>query len=163
MCAKSFYQYVFSHANISVNILQYLAIDGMVINNKRDSTVITLPMFHIMTLSNILHTAVYTGTTLHVLKRYDLKVLCALIEAKRVPFAYLVPPVLLQIAKDPVAQQYDLSSLRWINSAAAPLGSELVELLKKRLPTTVIKQAYGSTETSCVATTEPIDQVVQGM
>lgn len=119
-------------------------------------------MFHIMTLSNILHTSIYTGTTLYVLKRYELERVCSLIEAKRVPFAYMVPPVLLQIAKDPVAQKYDLSSLKWINSAAAPLGAELVELLKKRLPTTIVKQAYGSTETSPVATTEPIDDVAQG-
>ncbi|CDH52778.1 phenylacetyl-ligase [Lichtheimia corymbifera JMRC:FSU:9682] len=151
-----------THANISVNILQYLAIDGKVINSKKDSTIIMLPMFHIMTLSNILHTSIYTGTTLYVLKRYELERVCALIESKRVPFAYMVPPVLLQIAKDPVAQKYDLSSLKWINSAAAPLGTELVELLKKRLPTTIVKQAYGSTETSPVATTEPIDDVAQG-
>lgn len=52
-------------------------------------------------------------------------------------FAFLtiqaVPPVILLLAKHPDVAKYDLSSMRMINSGAAPLTRELVESLYARL------------------------------
>lgn len=43
--------------------------------------------------------------------------------------------------------KYDLSSLRMLNSGAAPLSQELVETVYKKI-NVPIKQGYGLTETS---------------
>jgi len=54
--------------------------------------------------------------------------------------AYLVPPIILQLCKDPLASQYDLSKLRSITSAAAPLGPGLQKVSKLRSPHHVCNQ-----------------------
>ncbi|KAI8142249.1 hypothetical protein BJV82DRAFT_616104 [Fennellomyces sp. T-0311] len=151
-----------THANMAVNILQYYAADGPFIDGSKDSTFVTLPFFHVFALTNILHVALYCGLPVYVMKRFHLERVCQLIQNKKINFAYLVPPILLQICKEPVAQKYDLSSLRWIMSAAAPLGPELLQSLKIRLPTTSVKQAYGLTETTPVAVIETPDNTKQG-
>jgi long-subunit acyl-CoA synthetase (AMP-forming) len=57
----------------------------------------------------------------------------------------VAPPIAL--AKHPAVDRYDLSSLRWVFSAAAPLGSEGSEAIERRLGLRV-RQGYGLTEAS---------------
>jgi 4-coumarate--CoA ligase len=51
------------------------------------------------------------------------------------------------LAKDPIVEKYDLSSIRIINSSAAPLKEDLLLATYRRLGIP-IKQGYGLTETS---------------
>jgi acyl-coenzyme A synthetase/AMP-(fatty) acid ligase len=81
------------------------------------------------------------------MSKFDIETFCATIENEKITFAYLVPPVLLLIAKHPSIDKYDLSSLRMCNSGAAPLTKELVGQVNKRLRLP-IKQGYGLSETS---------------
>jgi len=60
---------------------------------------------------------------------------------------YAVPPTILQLAKDPLVSKYDFSTVRMINSGAAPLTKELVNSMYNRLHIP-IKQGYGLSETS---------------
>jgi len=66
-----------------------------------------------------------------------------------VTFAYVVPPIVLALAKQPSVDKYDLSKLRCINSGAAPLGEDLARACATRLGC-LVKQGYGLTETSPV-------------
>lgn len=60
-----------------------------------------------------------------------------------------VPPMVLFLAKSPIVDKYDLTSLIVISSGAAPLGSEVCEEVKKRLPRLkYIVQGFGMSETS---------------
>jgi acyl-CoA synthetase (AMP-forming)/AMP-acid ligase II len=52
----------------------------------------------------------------------------------QVNIAHLVPPIVLFLAKHPMVDEYDLSQLEEIFSGAAPLGKDLSELVKQRLP-----------------------------
>ena len=45
-----------------------------------------------------------------------------------------VPPVVLMLAKHPSVDNFDLSYLTEVTSGAAPLGKELSQALKDRLP-----------------------------
>jgi acyl-CoA synthetase (AMP-forming)/AMP-acid ligase II len=58
-----------------------------------------------------------------------------------------VPPIVLCLAKQSFGSSYDLSSLKTIFSAAAPLGRELIAECSERFGC-VIKQGYGMTEAS---------------
>lgn len=69
------------------------------------------------------------------------------IEKHKVTIASVVPPILLFLAQSPLVAKYDLSSLRWMMSAAAPLSTQLILEVTSRL-TVAVKQAYGMTETS---------------
>ncbi|KAJ6118922.1 acetyl-CoA synthetase-like protein [Penicillium samsonianum] len=44
-----------------------------------------------------------------------------------------MPPVVLALAKYPVVDKYDVSSLWEMYSAAAPLGTDLIDMIYKRL------------------------------
>lgn len=46
----------------------------------------------------------------------------------------MVPPLILFLAKHPLVDKYDLSSMVRVNSGAAPLGKELETAMLKRLP-----------------------------
>jgi len=70
-----------------------------------------------------------------------------IIQDHKITVAFAVPPILLFLTKHPIVDQYDLSSLKWLMSAAAPLGTALILDFNKRLKIPV-KQAYGMTETS---------------
>src|SRR5262249_8876536 len=73
---------------------------------------------------------------------------------------FVAPPILLALAKQPLVDDYDLSSLRAILSAAAPLGKDVQEAAAARLRCAVV-QAWGLTETSPVATASPLDPARQ--
>ena len=86
--------------------------------------------------------------------KFDLEQFCSHIQKYRISFVYLVPPVVLLLAKSPVVSNYDLSSLRMMNSGAAPLTRDIVDAVYKRLKVP-IKQGYGLSETSPTTHTQP--------
>ena len=149
-----------SHGNIvsNVNMLmsgeeQHLTWNGNA-DGKGDRILGFLPFFHIYGLTCLLHQCVMVGWTLVVLPRFDIETFCRLVQQYRITFAYVVPPVVLQLAKHPVVEKYDLSSLRMMNSGAAPLTRELTEQLYSRIKVPV-KQGYGLSETSPTTHTQP--------
>jgi acyl-CoA synthetase (AMP-forming)/AMP-acid ligase II len=83
------------------------------------------------------------------LPRFDLAQFLAAIERHRITACYLVPPVVLALAKHPLVGEHDLSSLRFITSGAAPLDAELQGAAQRRVGCRV-QQGYGLTETSPV-------------
>jgi acyl-CoA synthetase (AMP-forming)/AMP-acid ligase II len=130
--------------------------------NERDRIIGVLPFYHIYGLVLVLHCSIYFGTQVYVLPRFNLETLCQTIQNNKITLAYLVPPILLQLAKNPTIQNYDLSSLREIMSGAAPLGDDLSKQLMARLPNAILRQSYGLTETSPAAVIEPTNDVVLG-
>jgi len=91
----------------------------------------------------------YTGLQLIVMARFDMEKTCQLVEKYGITYIYVPPPIVLAFAKDAVVDKYDVSSLRWLHSGAAPLTRELAESLWDRLKLPV-KQGYGLSETSPV-------------
>jgi len=81
---------------------------------------------------------------------------CVLVEEHGIESGYLVPPIILGLAKSPVVDEHDLSSLDYITSGAAPLGEEVAHACADRLGC-LVKQGYGLTETSPVTHLEARD------
>lgn len=67
---------------------------------------------------------------------------------------FAVPPIILALAKHPVIDNYDLSSLRQVFSGAAPLSAELALEAGARINCEVV-QGYGMTELSPVSHLTP--------
>lgn len=67
----------------------------------------------------------------------------------------LVPSLMVFIAKHPLANKYDLSSIKEIVCGAAPLSPLIEEEVKQKLNLPSITKGYGMTETTvvCVSTT----------
>jgi acyl-coenzyme A synthetase/AMP-(fatty) acid ligase len=83
--------------------------------------------------------------------RFDLDTFCRLVEQHKPQRAHLVPPILVGLAKSPSVHNYDLTSLKMIMSAAAPLSSDVEETVKARLDCDV-KQGWGMSELSPIGT-----------
>ncbi|KAJ6487695.1 AMP binding protein [Mycena sanguinolenta] len=114
-----------------------------------------LPFYHIYGVANLLQYPFYIGVAVVIQTRFEPVQFCANIERYKIGFAFIVPPVLVVLARHPAVDSYDLSSLEYMLSGAAPLGADLVKMVQKRLLSKrelgslcLITQGYGLTETS---------------
>lgn len=121
-----------------------------------DKILAFLPFFHIYGLTVILHQNFFRGIITVVMPKFDIENWCKIVQDERITMAYVVPPVVLLLSKHPCVSKYDLSSLRMLNSGAAPLTKELVESMYNRIKIPV-KQGYGLSETSPTTHTQPWD------
>ncbi|KMT02326.1 hypothetical protein BVRB_9g205510 [Beta vulgaris subsp. vulgaris] len=113
-----------------------------------------IPMFHVFGLSVILYSQLQKGNTVVSMSKFDFEMMLKAIEKFRVTKLWIVPPVMLALAKHNAVKKYDLSSLKEIGSGAAPLGKELMKECSKVVPQARIIQGYGMTETSGVISLE---------
>ncbi|HST50597.1 MAG TPA: 4-coumarate--CoA ligase family protein [Pyrinomonadaceae bacterium] len=133
-----------THRNLVANLSQ---LKGAGYDWERETLVCVLPMFHIYGLAVILNHGLWCGATIVTLPRFDFEQLLRVMRDYSVTLAHLVPPVVLALAKNPLVDSYDLSSLKMIFSGAAPLGEELTRECSARLGCEIV-QGYGMTETS---------------
>ncbi|KAK0550463.1 hypothetical protein OC846_003660 [Tilletia horrida] len=82
-----------------------------------------------------------------VLHRFEPEVFLQAVQEKHVTFAFVVPPILLMLAKSPIVDSYDIHSLRRVASGAASLSQELAAAVRKRTGI-VVTDGYGMSEMS---------------
>jgi acyl-CoA synthetase (AMP-forming)/AMP-acid ligase II len=134
-----------THRNLVANICQYLA-NAM---REGDRVMAVLPFFHIYGLELMMNAPFVRGATVVTMPRFELREFLRVIQDYRITRAFVVPPIVLALAKDPLVDKFDLSSLEFMNSGAAPLSAELELACGKRLGCR-FTQGYGLTETSPV-------------
>ena len=104
----------------------------------------------------MLHCNAWDGIQAVILERFTMQDFLETIQKYKTTFAFVVPPIVLGLAKDPLVDKYDLSTMKMMNSGAAPytllkcslicrLTKELVEEMYARIKVPV-KQGYGLTE-----------------
>lgn len=99
-----------------------------------------LPMFHIFGLSVITYAQLHRGNAIIAMSRFDINSLMEAVQRHRVTHLFCVPPVIIALAKHGKAGKYDLSSLKFIGSGAAPLGKDVMEVVAKKFPDSEIVQ-----------------------
>jgi 4-coumarate--CoA ligase len=112
-----------------------------------DKVLAILPFFHIYGLTAMMINPIYTGILTVVGAAFDLRRWCNWVQEHQITIGYVVPPIVVQLSKDPIVANYDLSSLRVTTCGAAPLSKQLVEAVYDRLGLR-IKQGYGMSETA---------------
>ncbi|HET7172506.1 MAG TPA: AMP-binding protein [Gaiellales bacterium] len=140
-----------THRNLAANIVQ---VEGVFRCDEDDVLLAVLPYFHIYGLTVNMNFALARGATVVTMARFELQAFLEAIEAHRVTRAFLVPPILLALAKHPLVDRHDLSSLDVIVSGAAPLDPGIAAVVAERLGCRVV-QGYGLTETSPVTHLPP--------
>jgi acyl-CoA synthetase (AMP-forming)/AMP-acid ligase II len=143
-----------SHRNVVANLCQIREVQTL---GEDDTVIGVLPFFHIYGMTVIMNQALRTGATVVTMPRFELDGFLDLLDRHHVTKAHLVPPIILALAKHPSVEGRDLTSLRWINSGAAPLSAELADACAERLGCKVV-QGYGLTETSPVTHAVPIER-----
>ncbi len=133
-----------THRNLVANLAQMQA---TVSHGPDDTVLAVLPMFHIYGLQVLMNLSLAHGATVVTMSKFELEPYFAALASHRVTRGYVAPPIVVALAKHPIVDEYDLSALRCVYSAAAPLDSELAKAASGRLGVPVV-QAYGMTEAS---------------
>ncbi|WP_347956367.1 AMP-binding protein [Gordonia aichiensis] len=142
-----------SHRNLVANVAQLEPLQGM----KSDDVVLAvLPFFHIYGMTVLLNAALKARAALFVMPRFDLVAFLEGIQKHKVTYAFIAPPVAVALAKHPIIDEYDLSSLHTMLSGAAPLDEELGQAVAKRLNLHML-QGFGMSELSPVSHLIPFD------
>ena len=136
-----------THYNLVSNIIQTNAATRY---QPDDSALAFLPFFHIYGMQVLMNSLLADGVTVVTLPRFDMEQVLGLIQQHKITQLFAVPPIILGLAKHPVVDQYDVSSLRKVFSGAAPLGGELAQEAAGRIGCAVV-QGYGMTEMSPVS------------
>lgn len=132
---------VLTHKSLTTSVAQQ--VDGENPNlylKPEDVLLCVLPLFHIFSLNSVLLCALRAGSAVLLMQKFEIGALLELIQRYRVSVAMVVPPLVLALAKNPMVAEYDLSSIRLVLSGAAPLGKELEEALRSRVPQAVLGQ-----------------------
>jgi acyl-CoA synthetase (AMP-forming)/AMP-acid ligase II len=133
-----------THRNLLANLV---AIESVVPLREDDVVLAVLPFFHIYGLNVIMNPALAAGATMVVMQRFDVESYLKTIETYGVTVLFAAPPMVLALAQHPTVNAFNLSSVRWLMSSAAPLDATTARAAQEKLGCTVF-QAYGMTEAS---------------
>jgi 4-coumarate--CoA ligase len=136
-----------SHRNLVANVTQSAAVARI---GPADVAVAFLPFFHIYGMTVLMNLFLQQQAKLVTMPRFELELFLRLIETHRATRLYIVPPVALALAKHPLVDQFDLSSVQEIFSGAAPLGPETEIAVGERFGARSV-QGYGMTEMSPIS------------
>ena len=146
-----------THRNLVANVAQTRKLIDL---QPEERIIAVLPFFHIYGLTVLMNQGLQWGGTVVTLPRFDLEDFLRTIQDHKITRAFVAPPILVALAKHPLVDQYDLSSLRSILSGAAPLDEQLALTVEQRLRKgaedgVTVAQGYGMTELSPVSHTTP--------
>ncbi|KAF4565431.1 hypothetical protein EYR36_002002 [Pleurotus pulmonarius] len=140
-----------------------------------DACLAVLPFYHIYGLVLITHFNMFAAISVVVVSKFDFLGMLNSIVRHKITSLMVVPPQVVLLCKDPIVKNFDLSSVRVVLCAAAPLSGrapldvplatplihsseELYEQLLQLMPQIYIGQAYGSTEATGVVSMCPVQQ-----
>ncbi|EBA13388.1 AMP-binding protein [Roseobacter sp. CCS2] len=141
-----------SHRNLVINVDQSIVGTDF---KPGEITAAFLPFFHIYGMTVLMNIHLAGGGALVTMPRFDLPLFLQISQDHRTKRMWVVPPVALALAKHPLVDGYDLTSLEQVFIAAAPSGPELSDAIAARLDCVAL-QGYGMTELS------PVSHVVPG-
>jgi acyl-CoA synthetase (AMP-forming)/AMP-acid ligase II len=140
-----------THRNLVANLVQ---VEQVLPLERSEVMLSVLPFFHIYGMQVLMNGALAAGGTVVTMPRFDLEQFLTLASTHRIKRGVVVPPIVLALAKHPLVDQFDLSSVQQLFSGAAPLGAELAAEAAARLDCEVV-QGYGMTELSPVSHATP--------
>ncbi|CAG8446414.1 12062_t:CDS:10 [Acaulospora morrowiae] len=141
-----------THTNVVVHLAQAIIADC---NLGPHSIIMCVTQFYQgYALFNIIHCALIHGATAIIHSSFSIETFCESIQKYKINHIYAVPPTILKLVNDPLVQQFDLSSVNVVISAAASLSDKLERKFYEmfKIP---IWQTYGLTETSSVLRHSP--------
>jgi fatty-acyl-CoA synthase len=119
-------------------------------------TLLVVPMFHITGMVSVLHSNIYTATTLVVMPRWDREVAGWLISNWRVSNWTNIPTMVIDLLGSPNFASFDLSSLSYIGGGGAAMPQAVAQRLFEQFRLRYV-EGYGLTETAAPSHSNPPD------
>ncbi|MYJ35194.1 MAG: 4-coumarate--CoA ligase family protein [Acidimicrobiaceae bacterium] len=147
-----------THRNLVANIAQ---MEYTFVPSEGEVALAVLPFFHIYGMQVLMNDLLAFCVQVLTQPRFDMVRALELVQEQRITRFFAVPPMVLGLAKHPVVDDFDLSSIKQIFSGAAPLGADLAAAAAARVGCEVV-QGYGMTELSPVSHCTPEGQFRPG-
>ncbi|KAG2510700.1 hypothetical protein JM18_008866 [Phytophthora kernoviae] len=103
-----------------------------------DYVLAVLPFFH-TSATMIFHATIFKGVTMIILPRFEPGSFLRVVEKYKLNTVNIAPPIIQILAKHPIVDKYDLSSLNRMASWGTPLGEELQIAIRNRLGVPVLQ------------------------
>lgn len=145
---------ILTHFNLLANVVQFREWFKNVFRDGEGKFVCVIPLFHIYGLTTSMNVAVYTGSSMLLLPKFDLNELMALIDTHR-PNLFMGVPAMYGAIAARENHNYDLSSIEACVSGSAPLPPAIQEKFQK-LTGGKLVEGYGLSEASPVVAVNPI-------
>lgn len=140
-----------SHRNLVANVQQCRANIDL---QGSDRVLAVLPFFHIYGMTVLLNLALRQRASLVTMPRFDLVDFLTNIQKYECTYLYIAPPIAVALAKHPVVDDFDISSVHSVFSGAAPLDGETAAAAGRRINARML-QGYGMSELSPVSHAMP--------
>lgn len=137
-----------THRNFIANCEQIGQIERHTVRPD-DRLLLVLPLFHIFAMNVGMNAALRAGATIVLMTRFEPIPVLEALQRHRCTIFLGAPPMYVAWVNLPNLETYDLSSLRVVNSGAAPLPGQVLERFA-HLTGVNIMEGYGLTETSPV-------------
>ncbi|KAI0315007.1 AMP binding protein [Amylostereum chailletii] len=142
-----------THRNL-VSVLAMIEPLAPVMYPGKDVMLAVLPYYHIYGVVKLLFYELLLGVATAIMPKFNPEEFCQSIERYGVTVTFIVPPIVLALVHHPAVLKYNIKTLTYISSGAAPIGPDMVTAAMKRLASVGafvdIGQGYGLTETSPV-------------
>ncbi|KAK0591021.1 hypothetical protein LWI29_034581 [Acer saccharum] len=147
-----------SHGNLIARIAAFRANDPFETGVKvQRVSLIRRPLFGSYRLLYMMKAA-SMGETLVLSETSDSEALFKAVQNYKLNYCVVPPSFIVSVVKSELTK-YDLSSLKFVMSGGAPLGTEVIENFKEKFPNVEILDAYGLTEAGPVAAMRFPDEI----
>ncbi|MDY0910934.1 AMP-binding protein [Microbacterium sp. CFBP9034] len=143
-----------SHRNLVANVQQCRVNIDL---RETDRVLAVLPFFHIYGMTVLLNLALRQRASLVTMPKFDLVEFLTNIQKFQCTYLYIAPPIAVALAKHPIVDQFDISSVHTVFSGAAPLDGDTAELAGRRINARMM-QGYGMSELSPVSHAMPFER-----
>ena len=134
--------------SVGSNLLQAIDKDFFELSVGDNRLIGVLPFFHIYGMAVVLLQSLYAGSKLVTLPNFQPESFLSTIEKHKINIAHIVPPLVVFLAKHPLVEKYDVTSITELMTGAAPMGGDIAKAASMRTNCKLIRQGYGLTETS---------------
>lgn len=135
-----------SHGNLRANLEQQMQVPDSHVTEE-DVLFLVLPLFHIFGLNVTLGLMALNGATGVLVERFEPVPTLSAIQEHRVTVLFGAPPMYSAWCATPGGDQYDLSSIRFAISGAAPLSPDILREFRDIFGVEIF-EGYGLTETA---------------
>lgn len=115
-----------------------------------------IPLFHVFAMTVVMHLSIWKGMKMVLLPKFDPEEFLDTFAKHKPTYFPAVPAVFSALANHPKIEDYDFSCLKFCLTGGAPMPDDVRRLFNEKTRTDVLGEGYGLTETSPVATCNPV-------